>query len=258
MRTRPFVLHHRASEPGLPRLFSVSYPAVKRPRYLIAAVLTGAALLRNPFFSISFGKQDNCERGQGKGPDGQKLYIHNDLSQAATHFHDVIQEKLKNGNRDGIAFDGMGCALMVAFAFEANLNFMGCYLLKTGKITSSDEFSKHAKKLKKVFDALGIKIETDQRPLSSMERVKALRDTFAHGKPVEIKTDELKEGSLEELRKGSGLAAAWEKEIKPVVVAEALSDLDDLWKLMVQKSGIDVMDTFSNAETGIIVVPKAS
>ena len=33
---------------------------------------------------------------------------------------------------DGIAFDGMACALMIAFAFEANLNFIGSYLLKTG------------------------------------------------------------------------------------------------------------------------------
>lgn len=53
------------------------------------------------------------------------LYIHNDLSQGATYFSDNIQDKLKNGSRDAIAFDGMACALMVAFAFEANLNFMG-------------------------------------------------------------------------------------------------------------------------------------
>lgn len=57
----------------------------------------------------------------------KKLYIHNDLSQAATYFNDTIQDKLKKGSRDAIAFDGMACALMVAFAFEANLNFMGSY-----------------------------------------------------------------------------------------------------------------------------------
>jgi hypothetical protein len=89
----------------------------------------------------------------------KKLYIHNDLSQGATYFSDNIQDKLKNGSRDAIAFDGMACALMVAFAFEANLNFMGNYLLKVGKISSWDERSKYSKKLQKVFDALGTKVE---------------------------------------------------------------------------------------------------
>jgi hypothetical protein len=60
-----------------------------------------------------------------------KVYVHNDLSQAATYFSDNIQEKLKSGTRDAIMFDGMACALMVAFAFEANLSFMGSYLLRT-------------------------------------------------------------------------------------------------------------------------------
>jgi hypothetical protein len=131
----------------------------------------------------------------------KKLYIHNDLSQGATYFSDNIQDKLKNGSRDAIAFDDMACALMVAFAFEANLNFMGNYLLKVGKISSWDERSKYSKKLQKVFDALGIKVEEDKRPLSSMARMKTLRDTLAHGKPVEFKADDEQEGTQEELRK---------------------------------------------------------
>jgi hypothetical protein len=37
--------------------------------------------------------------------------------------------------------------------------------------------------------------------------MKALRDTLAHGKPVEFKADEEQEGTQEELRKGASLAA---------------------------------------------------
>ncbi|WP_234685982.1 hypothetical protein [Bradyrhizobium monzae] len=177
-----------------------------------------------------------------------KIYIHNDLSQGATYFHEVIEEKLKKGDREGIGFDGMACALMIAFAFEANLNFMGNKLFQNGKLTSWDEMAKLSKKRDKVFKAIGIAVEEDKRPLSSMMRMKKLRDTLAHGKPAEFKTEEEKEGTREELTKGSVLAADWQGEIKPEVVAECLSDLDDLWKQMVKASGIPVIETITQGE----------
>lgn len=34
-----------------------------------------------------------------------KIYIHNDLSQGATHFDEAIKEKLKRGDRNGIGFE---------------------------------------------------------------------------------------------------------------------------------------------------------
>jgi hypothetical protein len=57
---------------------------------------------------------------------------------------------------------------------------------------------------------------------------------------------------------GASLAADRESEVKPEVVAETLSDLDDLWKLMIQKSGIDVMDTMTQGEAAITIVQKPS
>src|SRR5271154_6906151 len=100
----------------------------------------------------------------------KRAYVHNDLSQAAQHHEDAIQEKLNNGKRHGIAYDGMACALLVAFAFEANLNFIGHKLLEAGKLPNWQEREKFDKKLKKVFSALGIPIEEENRPLSSMTR----------------------------------------------------------------------------------------
>jgi hypothetical protein len=177
-----------------------------------------------------------------------KIYIHNDLSQGATHFDEVIKEKLKKGDRNGIGFDGMACALMIAFAFEANLNFMGNKLFQNGKLTAWDEMAKFSKKRDKVFKAIGMAVEEDKRPLSSMMRMKKLRDTLAHGKPAEFKTEEEKEGTREELTKGSVLAADWQEEIKPEIVAECLADLDDLWKQMVVASGIPVIETITQGE----------
>lgn len=177
-----------------------------------------------------------------------KIYIHNDLSQGATHFDEVIKEKLKKGDHNGIGFDGMACALMIAFAFEANLNFMGNKLFQNGKLTAWDEMAKISKKRDKVFKAIGMPVEEDKRPLSSMMRMKKLRDTLAHGKPAEFKTEEEKEGTREELTKGSVLAADWQEEIKPEIVAECVADLDDLWKQMVVASGIPVIETITQGE----------
>jgi hypothetical protein len=78
-----------------------------------------------------------------------------------------------------------------------------------------------------------------------MERMKDLRDTLAHGKPVEIKEDGEKEGTEHELRTAPGLAAEWEDEVKPEIVSERLEDLDTLWKLMITKSGVPVWDTLT-------------
>jgi hypothetical protein len=188
----------------------------------------------------------------------KKVYIHNDLSQGATYFSDIIREKLKNGSRDGIMFDGMACALMVAFAFEANLNFMGSYLLKTGKLIEWNEMQSFSKKLNKVFGALGIPVDLEKRPLSSMQKMKSLRDTLAHGKPVEVERDEEVEGTEEELKRGVSLAADWEKDCSSDSVLEALADMDDLWKLMIQKSGISVLDTMSQGEASVTLVKQVA
>jgi hypothetical protein len=183
-----------------------------------------------------------------------KIYVHNDLSQAATYFNDNIQAKLAEGKRDAIAFDGMACALMIAFAFEANLNFMGSHLLKTGEIKEWKETQSFTKKLDKVFGALEIAIEREKRPLSSMQRMKTLRDTLAHGKPDEKSKDEIVTSKPEDLERGVSLTSDWEKEVKPEVVKECLEDLDTLWKSMIEKSGIDVFDTMTHGGGSITVV----
>ena len=66
--------------------------------------------------------------------------------------------------------DGMACGMMVAFTFEANLNFMGLELLKSGKLPEWNEWQSHSKKLNKVFEALGIPVDLEKRPLKSMQR----------------------------------------------------------------------------------------
>lgn len=184
----------------------------------------------------------------------KRVFVHNDLSHAAMYFADNIQEKLDRGSRDAIMFDGMACAVMVAFTFEANVNFMGFELNEAGKLPNWKERESFMEKLKKVFGALGIPVELDKRPFKSMERMKELRDTLAHGKPVYAEYDQEEIGYHEELDRGAELLAGWEPECTPDSVFEARADLEELWKLMVEKSGLDIWDTMTTGEGGVTFI----
>jgi hypothetical protein len=74
-----------------------------------------------------------AKRIKAKVQKSARVFVHNDLSNAALHFADEIKAKQGNG-KPGILIDGMACAVMVAFTFEANVNFMGFELSKAGKL----------------------------------------------------------------------------------------------------------------------------
>ncbi|MCK1723456.1 hypothetical protein [Bradyrhizobium sp. 141] len=181
-----------------------------------------------------------------------RVFVHNDLSSAVGYFATLIEEKQKAGS-GGILIDGMVCMTLIAFTFEANVNFMGFEMEKAGKLPNWKERDPFNEKLKKVFGALSIPIEKDKRPHKTMENTKLLRDTLAHGKPEYREYDEIEIGTHAEIdwRSGADLLAGWQLECTPEHVAEASADLDELWKLMVEQSGLDLWDTITRGEGGI-------
>ncbi|NPU66239.1 hypothetical protein HL667_14640 [Bradyrhizobium sp. 83012] len=180
------------------------------------------------------------------------VYVHNDLSNAAFYFAEVIKKKQESGE-PGILIDGLACATMIAFSFEAHINFMGFKLHEAGKLPEWKEREWFKEKLRKVFGALGIPIEKERRPLKSMEKMKNLRDLVAHGKPVYDKLDQEMIGTDQELEQASStsLLAGWESECKANVVFECREDLEQLWKLMVEKSGLELFDTMTHGNGSI-------
>jgi len=90
-------------------------------------------------------------------------------------------ESSQSGQRDGIAFDYLACAVSIAFTNEAHINFFGMKCVK-GFVERDPIDSKVAT----VFNALKMPIVWETRPLSSFRAMKNLRDTLAHGKPAEI------------------------------------------------------------------------
>lgn len=182
----------------------------------------------------------------------RKVYVHNDISQAATTLNDATQAKFK-GDSTGIGYYGMATAVLTAFAFEAKMNFMGMQLAKANKISAWNEFQSWDKKLKIVFGALGLSLDKTAPPLATMEKLKLLRDTVAHGKPVELTTTEIVVGTGEEidLAAATNLSAGWEIDCTPKSVADGVADLDKLWKEMVEKSGLNLFDTITQGEGSI-------
>jgi hypothetical protein len=90
------------------------------------------------------------------------VYVHNDLSNAAFYFKKIIEEKQKSGG-EGIGLDCMACLLMLAFTFEANINFLGDHFVQGWK-----ERSPFDTKIKRVFETLGVERDPSQRPYSSI------------------------------------------------------------------------------------------
>jgi hypothetical protein len=130
---------------------------------------------------------------------------------------------------------------------------MGAQLAKANKIPEWNEFQSWDKKVKIVFGALGLSTDKTTRPLATMEKMKRLRDTVAHGKPVELTTTEIIVGTREDidLAAGANLSAGWETECTPESVAEGVADLDALWKQMVEKSGLNLFDTVTQGDGSI-------
>ena len=178
----------------------------------------------------------------------KNVYVHNDLSQSAFYFKELIEKKLEEGNRNGIAYDYMACAVMIAFAFEANLNFMGYKLIENW-----NEWQNWDAKVYAVLKRLGMPIVWAERPLKSMRDMKDIRDSLAHGKPLETTEKRILEVKPEDLDRANDLRAQWQKDCNHEAVFQAYKDMDDLWEEMIQKSGIPLFNTITSGEHSITV-----
>jgi hypothetical protein len=177
----------------------------------------------------------------------RRLYIHNTLDQGSFVAKSAVEKKLAEGNRDGIGFDYMSCALMLAFTFEAQVNFMGSRLLKPW-----NHHQRWKGKAERVFDVLSIECDWTKRPFLSLWKVKIFRDTIAHGKVLEQELNEDVEGvNFDEVRKTFNLTQAWEAMITHEEVMQTYDDTGEVWKLMFQKSGLNIMQTIDQVDINI-------
>ncbi|WP_105415934.1 hypothetical protein [Neorhizobium sp. T25_27] len=177
------------------------------------------------------------------------IHIHNDLASAAFFFRNKVMENSKiDGSVKGSHFDMMACVTMTAFALEAKINFLGDRLLgrKWRERDSSYE------KLKKVCRHVGVTLSLNAKPFTAFTYLKDIRDTLAHGKPELIEVDKEVVSTPHELEAYNGeLQGQWEYQIKPDLVLNAYDEAMDVWKLLLEASGLSLHDTLTHGIHGI-------
>jgi hypothetical protein len=194
---------------------------------------------------------DMIEKVRAKITQKSRLYIHNDLSNAAFHFKETIDAKEAAEDRMGITYEYMACAMMLAFTFEAKLNFMGWKLIPDWK-----EFQPFYDKAEQVFERLGLELDWTNRPLSSLKEMKRFRDMIAHGKPIVIERDEIVVMKAEELDRRVSLKSPWQDGCTPHLVNLASDDLAVIWHRMLEASGLEIFDTMTSGEGGVLFIEK--
>jgi hypothetical protein len=180
---------------------------------------------------------------------GEKfIYIHNNLSAAALYFKGVVEKKVEAKTRDAISFDCMACLIVLAFTFEAYINFLGDRLIDGWK-----EREPFDDKVEKVFDHLKVTLNKSARPCSSIALLKRFRDTLAHGKPSKKKSEEIVMAKADELDRHIDLSGDWEKDCNENAGLQAYEDVEAMWRELLEKSGLSVFDTMTQG-TGTTTV----
>lgn len=179
------------------------------------------------------------------------IYIHNTIDNTAWYLKEKIEERIKKGERDGISLEIMSCLVMIAFAFEAKINLLGFKLFDKW-----EERQGYLYKFERVANRLGVKIDYDTQPHSTVKDIKSFRDTIAHGKPHEIKEEKEQVLTEEELEKRNILKAEWESCLTEDFLRRAYDDLEKIWKDLFGKSGLNILDTVTSGESAIQILER--
>ncbi len=182
----------------------------------------------------------------------KNIYIHNDLSNAAFHFKKSVDTRLEKANREGIAFEVMACLTMLAFSFEAKINFLGAKIFQD-KWKERQAFNN---KLGQVFNELKLDLKEDERPYSTIEKLKAFRDSIAHGKPCEIEADKVVDADEDDLEDVVDLSADWEEFCDEDLMYEIYNDVNEIWQIMLSSSGLKLFETLSHGSDSVTFIEK--
>ena len=181
-----------------------------------------------------------------------RLYIHNDLMNAADYLKRRIDERSKKGDRDGIGLDIMACLTIIAFSFEAQMNFLGFKLIQKW-----EERKPYLYKFQRVAKRLNVTVDYNSRPHSTVKELKEFRDTLAHGKPEEIKGEKEETITREELERRDLLKAEWQKSLTEEFLGLAYDDTESIWRQFLELSCLSIIDTITIGELTTEVIKPA-
>lgn len=176
----------------------------------------------------------------------KSIQIHSDLSNAAHYFLEKSRERMDNDDRGGIAFDILAGFVMLSFAAEAKLNYIG------QKIVSDwDESWRHPIKINQVFDTLDLASVKSERPFNCLSRLQKIRNRFAHGKPLIISLRDERVVTDADIAELGSLEHGWEKQINLNLLDELSRDFDEVWDRMLQLGRIERFDTLTQGTVSV-------
>lgn len=180
----------------------------------------------------------------------KQVLIHNDLSNAAHYFTVTAKSRIAKDDREGVGIEMMAGLVMLAFAAEAKFNFVGWRLFAD----KWNERQASYKKVDEVLAALKITADFSKRPFRTLNELRDLRDTMAHGKPIEVREEKEVVITADELDDMGFLKAEWERWVTLDYLQAAKVDLDEIWKMLLAAAKLEIYDTLTRGSGGVTFI----
>ncbi|WP_316674895.1 hypothetical protein [uncultured Tolumonas sp.] len=179
----------------------------------------------------------------------KNIYVHNDIANAAHHLSSRIESNKINGIEEGISLDIMSCLIMLAFEFEAKVNFIGHM-----KIKEWNERDNFHNKTKTIYKSLKLNLIKDSRPYKTILTLKDYRDSIAHGKPLHINKNEIIELLNNERNPDVDLENSFYDLCTIEFMRECKEDIDKIWNEWLTAANIEIQETFTHGSFSTTVL----
>ena len=166
-----------------------------------------------------------------------RVYPHNDLLNLAHYHRSVINGKIENGEQDALSLDCMSCIIALSFGVEAFINFIG-----SNRVHDWRERQPFIDKIKEIYKAIGGSFNKTIDPYLTIWQLKELRDSMAHGQPVE---NDVSVSSREEL--WAEMRAPWGHCLNQEFINHAYAQVK-IWQTELRKMwGTSIGSTITSA-----------
>ena len=158
-----------------------------------------------------------------------RIYPHNDLLNLAHYHLGILNDKVKNGVKDAIALDCTSVLISLAFSVEAIVNYVGYKCIKEWK-----ERQPYHKKMDEICELANIMVDAESELFIVLNQLKVIRDSIAHGKPIEGKADDsFSEGVNKYLK------SPWAEYLNPEFTNTAYRQVKEFKNLLFSKCEIN-------------------
>ncbi len=175
-----------------------------------------------------------------------QIFINQDLMNAAFHYKGEIETSIKEDNDEGLMFKAMSCLIFSTFSLEANANYIGYKIFNNW-----DDYEKESleDKLTLISDEIGLDFNKGKRPFQTVTLLVKFRNSLAHGKPDTVSVVKEFTGDPDKIAKFHYPQASWEEYCTTENALRAFEDVNTIWKEMLDKAGIEVMETLSGSSS---------